>query len=104
MPAMQSYAQFVKQNQEYRFADALCLDAFIETLAPKGVRSARAEKAFLKGFTGQIFFLGTTFDTDIGPVYTFFNWSYVAPEGRYLCPVENTVRPDIPVLAAVYEE
>lgn len=104
MTPMEPYDVFVEKNPGHTFVDALWLDGFIEMLAPNGKRSSSAEKIFLDGFMGQIFFLGTTFDSDAGPTYAFFNWSDVAHVGRFLCPVGNPVRPDIPVFAAVYEE
>lgn len=104
MTSMEPYSEFVSNNPDHIYADAVWLDALIDTLAPNGKRSGSLEKFFLDGFLGQIFFLGTTFDSDAGPAYAFFNWSKVAPAGRYLCPVGNPVRPDVPVYAAVYEE
>ena len=101
---MESYEGFPGKNPDSKFADALWLDVFIKTLAPNGKRSSVVEKAFLDNFIGQIFFLATTFDTEAGPAYAFFNWSEVAPVGRYLCPVGNPVRQDIPVYAAIYQE
>lgn len=100
----ESCEEFVDKNPEQSFVDALWLDGLMKTLAPGGKRSKDVEKVFLDGFWGQILFLKTVFDTDSGPAYAFFNWSEVAPIGRYLCPTENPVRPDIPVYAAVYKE
>lgn len=104
MTAMEPYDEFIEKNPDFIYADALWLDALIEMLAPNGTRSSSVEAVLLNGFTGQIFFLATTFDSDAGPTYTFFNWSNVAPAGRYLCPAGNPVRPDIPVYAAVFQE
>lgn len=104
MTPMEPYEGFAEKHPEHRFVDALWLDSLLNLLAPDGKRSERIEKALLSGFYGQIFFLGTTFTTEAGPAYAFFNWSEAAPAGRYLCPIGNPVRPDLPVFAATYVE
>ncbi|MDA8596900.1 hypothetical protein N9L26_01040 [Candidatus Pacebacteria bacterium] len=97
------YSSFTPKHSTEQSADALVLDALIETLYPHGNLARSAERALIPNFYGQIFFLGTVFDTAHGPCYPFFNWSSAAPVGRYLCPVGNPVRWDVPVYAAVYK-
>lgn len=103
LPAHEAYDAFADQHPELRFADALFFQAFLAALAPNGKRSRRLERAFLGDFSGQIFFLGTAFDSEAGLVYPFFDWTSMIQPGRYLCPTGHPVRPDLPVFAAVYE-
>lgn len=105
MPASLPYSKFPDTCPEHRFADALFFDSLLGVLYPEGKGSAKAASTFLgPDFHGQIFFLGTMFDSNAGSVFPFFNCTAVAPVGRYLCPIGNPVRPDVPVFAAVFEE
>ncbi len=98
------YSMAAAEHQKRRFADALFLEALLAKLFPAGQLSSKAVAAYLGNFTGQIFFLGTTFDTAEGPSYAFLNWNTILPATCYLCREDTSVRPDIPVYACAYTE
>lgn len=97
------YHRVATTHPRLRFADALFLEALLDVLYPTHTGlSDRAEAAYLGDFAGQLFFLGTVFNTHVGGAYSFLNWNTSLPHTRYLCPTHTPVRADIPVYACVY--
>lgn len=94
-----TYAQYRIDHAGEPLADAVILDAIIRKIQAAIERPAALEKLiekFLGSFSGQIFFLGTTFEAEGGGEYVpYLNIRTMYPAFRYICPMNQVINHDV---------
>lgn len=96
MPGGVTYEEYFRQYSEQRLCDALVLDALIEQLKANTPQLETVLRQYFGTFAGQIFFLGTTFQSNDGrECVPFLNLHTSLPALRYMCPVTHPIRDDI---------
>lgn len=97
----QAYSSFVQTHEQHHYCDAAILDGLIQLLIRDDVSPDMILGEYLGESYGQFFFFGTEFATDQGNAVAFLNWKTAMPALRYLCPMKNPIRHDLPCYAVV---
>jgi hypothetical protein len=94
-----TYAQYRIDHADEPLGDAVILDAIIRKIQAAIERPAELEKfleKFLGSFSGQIFFLGTTYESEDGrECVPYLNIKTRYPAFRYLCPMNQIINHDV---------
>lgn len=93
------YEQYRADHADGSLGDAVILDAIIKEIKLVIERPAELERlidTFFGSFSGQIFFLGTTYESEDGrECVPYLNIRTMYPAFRYLCPVGHVINHDV---------
>ena len=100
MPPGMSYTEFREAHRGELLCDASILDAIVQLAGPAFVANRRKGNRILEklfpNFSGQVFFLGTSFMTTWGcEGVPFLCVKTPLPALRYLCPSDHPVNHDL---------
>lgn len=100
MPQGVTYLEYQSQHPDVNFADARILEELLRPIAEKRDSDFGAlMQRLLGGFSGQVFFLGTAFESlhsgEIMPSFAYLNWKTRYPALRYVCPADHPINHDV---------
>lgn len=94
-----TYAQYRIDHADEPLGDAVILDAIIREIQAAIEKPAELEKlleSFFGSFSGQIFFLGTTYEAEDGREYVpYLNIKTRYPAFRYICLMDQVINHDV---------
>lgn len=94
-----TYAQYRRDHINESLGDAVILDAIVNQLQSVAREPAKFERLIQKyfgSFSGQVFFLGTTYESVDGrECVPFLNINTMYPSLRYICPANQIINYDV---------
>ncbi len=96
-----TYAEFYQAHASEPLCDAVILDTLIRQMIEKPSHIERVIEKYFGSFSGQIFFLGTAFESDDGrECVAYLNIKTHQPALRYLCPAAHVINHDVTCCAS----
>lgn len=96
MPQGSTYEEYYNAHTSEGLCDVQVLDAFMKVITRTPSSIDKVIKEFFGKFSGQIFFLGTTFVSEDGrECVPFLNLHTHFPSLRYICPVTHPINHDV---------
>lgn len=100
-----TYDKFYKSNMDRPLCDVLFLDSLIRKMVENKSQIDSILQKYFGNFRGQIFFLGTEFESFDGrPCVPYLNIKTYQPALRYLCPSAHPINHDVVCCAAFYRK
>ena len=96
MPQGMTYDEYYAAHKHERLGDVMILDAMVAGIMDRSMRNAEIRAHFRKylghSFVGQIFFLGTSFQSEDGrECVPYLNLNTHQPAIRYICPSAHPI-------------
>jgi|SRR3989344_2051715 len=96
MPRGTTYSEYYARHNTERFCDVMVLDAFIQKVVKDTTLLRHMIEEHFGDFSGQIFFLGTSFESTTGiECVPFLNLNTRFLALRYMCPAVHPVNHDV---------
>lgn len=96
MPRGITYAEYYRIHSAESLCDVKILDVFVEVITRNPSSIKKVVKEFFGEFAGQIFFLGTSFESEDGrECVPFLNLNTHFPALRYICPATHPINHDV---------